>query len=129
LIPSLRSGISILLFLITGFNDSLEFKNVSFHYDDSDEPVLKQVNLSVTKGNVIALVGSSGAGKTTLVDLIPRFYDPTGGTIELDGVDIKNVRIEDLRKLMGIVTQETVLFNESVRSNIAYGLDVVRKRN
>ena len=80
-------------------------------------------NLKVKKGNVIAIVGSSGAGKTTMVDLLPRFYDPTEGKILFDGMDIKMVRIEELRKLMGIVTQETVLFNESVKSNIAYGID------
>ncbi len=107
---------------VVDFKDSVEFKNVSFLYDDSDEPVLDDINIRVKKGEVVALVGSSGAGKTTMVDLIPRFYDPTGGKILLDGIDIKNIRIEDLRKLMGIVTQETVLFNESARSNIAYGL-------
>lgn len=107
---------------IENFKDSVEFQNVSFLYDDSEEPVLNGINIKVKKGNVIALVGSSGAGKTTMVDLLPRFYDPTDGKILLDGIDIKNIRIEDLRRLMGIVTQETVLFNESARSNIAYGL-------
>lgn len=105
------------------FNDKIVFENVSFLYDDSEEPVLDGINLEVKHGMVLALVGSSGAGKTTLVDLLPRFYDPTEGRIILDGNDIKQIRLEDLRKLMGIVTQETVLFNESVRSNIAYGLD------
>ena len=105
------------------FKDTIEFQNVSFHYDDSDELVLDAFNLKVKKGNVIAIVGSSGAGKTTMVDLLPRFYDPTEGKILFDGMDIKMVRIEELRKLMGIVTQETVLFNESVKSNIAYGID------
>lgn len=105
------------------FKDTIEFQNVSFHYDDSDELVLDTFNLKVKKGNVTAIVGSSGAGKTTLVDLLPRFYDPTDGKILFDGIDIKLVRIEDLRKLMGIVTQETVLFNESVKSNIAYGIE------
>jgi len=108
---------------ISDFYNTIEFKNVSFHYDDSDELVLDNINLEVNKGNVIALVGSSGAGKTTLVDLLPRFFDPTAGNIFLDGIDIKEIRLEDLRKLMGIVTQETVLFNESVRSNIAYGIE------
>lgn len=107
---------------IDGFKESVKFNNVSFHYDDSEELVLDKVNFTAKKGEIIALVGSSGAGKTTLVDLIPRFYDPTTGTITIDGVDIKNARVEDVRKLMGIVTQETVLFNESVRNNIAYGL-------
>ncbi|MBA4405877.1 ABC transporter ATP-binding protein [bacterium] len=108
---------------VSEFNDKIEFKNVSFHYDDDDELVLNGINLSVEKGNVIAFVGSSGAGKTTCVDLLPRFYDPTSGRILLDGIDIKEIRLENLRKLMGIVTQETVLFNESVKSNIAYGVD------
>jgi ATP-binding cassette, subfamily B, bacterial MsbA len=108
--------------VINEFKNTIEFDNVSFMYDDSEEPVLDGIDLKVKKGNVIALVGSSGAGKTTLVDLIPRFYDPINGKILLDGVDIKNIRLEDLRKLMGIVTQETVLFNESARNNIAYGL-------
>ncbi|MDH7603349.1 MAG: ABC transporter transmembrane domain-containing protein [Melioribacter sp.] len=107
---------------INDFNNSIEFENVYFKYDDSEDYVLEDITFKAEKGKVIALVGSSGSGKTTLVDLIPRFYDPTKGKILLDGIDIKNIRIEDLRKLMGIVTQETVLFNESVRNNIAYGL-------
>ena len=105
------------------FNNEIKFDNVSFHYEDSDELVLDNINLSARKGEVIAFVGSSGAGKTTMVDLIPRFYDPTGGKILIDGTDIQKVRIEDVRSLMGIVTQETVLFNESVKNNIAYGLE------
>ena len=108
---------------LNDFNDTIEFQNVSFHYDDSEELVLDTINLKVKKGNVIAIVGSSGAGKTTMVDLLPRFYDPTGGKVLFDGTDIKSARLEDLRKQMGIVTQETVLFNESVKSNIAYGID------
>lgn len=108
---------------ISDFNDAITFESVSFMYNDSDEHVLDSIDLKVKKGNIIAIVGSSGAGKTTLVDLLPRFYDPTSGRILLDGTDLKQIRIEDLRKLMGIVTQETVLFNESVRNNIAYGLD------
>ncbi len=104
------------------FEKQIEFENVSFHYDDSDELILDSLNIKVAKGKVLAIVGSSGAGKTTMVDLIPRFYDPTSGRILLDGTDLKEVRIEDLRKLMGIVTQETILFNETVRSNISYGI-------
>ncbi len=104
------------------FNDSVEFKNVSFHYDDSHELILKNVNLSVKKGEIIAFVGSSGAGKTTMVDLVPRFFDPTSGSILIDGIDIRKIKLDSLRKMMGIVTQETVLFNDTVKNNIAYGL-------
>ncbi len=104
------------------FIGDIEFKNVSFRYDDGIELVLDDVSFDVKKGQIIAFVGSSGSGKTTLVDLIPRFFDPTGGQILIDNVDIKSIRIANLRKFMGIVTQETVLFNESVRDNIAYGL-------
>lgn len=105
------------------FQDKVEFQNVSFHYDDSDELVLHDINFTVNKGEIIAIVGSSGSGKTTLVDLLPRFFDPTAGRILIDGINTKEINIHDLRKLMGIVTQETVLFNDSIRNNIAYGLD------
>lgn len=108
---------------ISSFKNKIVFEKVSFLYEDSGEAVLDRINLEVKRGSVLAIVGSSGAGKTTMVDLLPRFYDPTSGRILLDDIDIKQIRLEDLRKLMGIVTQETVLFNESVRSNIAYGLD------
>jgi len=108
---------------VNEFKEKITFDNVSFHYDDSEELILDGINLEVKRGSIIAIVGSSGAGKTTMVDLLPRFYDPTSGRILLDGIDIKNIRIEDLRRLMGIVTQETVLFNESVIKNIAYGLE------
>jgi len=109
--------------LINDFKDTIEFRNVSFHYDDSPEVILDNINFTVKRGEVIALVGPSGGGKTTLVDLIPRFHDPTGGAILIDGVDIKEVKIENLRAMMGIVTQETFLFNESISRNIAYGLE------
>ncbi len=109
--------------ILDGFHDHLEFKNVTFRYEDSDETILDDISLKVNKGEIIALVGGSGAGKTTFVDLIPRFYDPNSGEIIIDGHNIRDVSIESLRKLMGIVTQETVLFNESVRNNIAYGLE------
>ncbi len=105
------------------FEEKIDFKNVSYSYEDSEAEVLENISFSVNRGDIIALVGSSGAGKTTLVDLIPRFYDPTSGIISLDGVDIRKIKLVDLRKMMGIVTQETVLFNESVENNIAYGLE------
>jgi subfamily B ATP-binding cassette protein MsbA len=107
---------------ISKFEDSLVLDQVSFHYEDSPDLVLNNVNFSVKRGEIVALVGPSGGGKSTLVDLIPRFYDPTNGKILLDNVDIKNIKIESLRSLMGIVTQETFLFNESIKNNIAYGL-------
>ena len=105
-----------------GFENYVRFEDVSFKYDDGIEQVLDNISFEVKKGEIIAFVGSSGSGKTTLVDLIPRFFDPTGGRILIDGTDIKKIKIEDLRKMMGIVTQETVLFNESAKANIAYGM-------
>ncbi len=107
---------------VDDFHEKLEFKNVSFKYDNSDRDILDNLSLTARKGEIIAFVGSSGAGKTTIVDLIPRFHDPISGEILLDGINIKEIKIEDLRKLMGIVTQETFLFNETVSKNIAYGL-------
>ena len=107
---------------IKKFSTSIILDDVSFHYEDSEELVLNQLNFIVKRGEIIALVGPSGGGKSTLVDLIPRFYDPTSGRILIDGTDIKNVTINSLRNLMGIVTQETFLFNESISNNIAYGL-------
>lgn len=104
------------------FKNSIHFRNVSFKYEDSEEWVLKDINFSVNKGEIIALVGPSGGGKSTLVDLIPRFYDPTEGSIVLDEVDIRNYTLQSLRAKMGIVTQETFLFNTTIRENIAYGL-------
>ena len=108
--------------IFDSFKDSIEFRNVSFHYEDSDELILDNLSFKVKKGEILAFVGPSGGGKSTLVDLIPRFYDPTSGAIFLDNVNIKDIKIEDLRRQMGIVTQETFLFNESIKRNIAYGL-------
>jgi len=107
---------------LNSFNHEIKFDNVSFHYEDSEELVLKKLNFSVKQGEILALVGPSGGGKSTLVDLLPRFYDPTEGKILIDGIDTKETKIEDLRALMGIVTQETILFNVSIKNNIAYGL-------
>jgi ATP-binding cassette, subfamily B, bacterial MsbA len=106
---------------ISKFQDKIDLENVFFSYEDSTEPVLKDISFSANRGEIIALVGPSGGGKSTLVDLIPRFHDPDSGRICIDGIDIKDVKIEDLRNLMGIVTQETYLFNETIRNNIAYG--------
>jgi ATP-binding cassette, subfamily B, bacterial MsbA len=101
------------------FERALEFERVSFAYET--EPVLSDVSLVAAKGEVIALVGASGAGKSTLVDLIARFYEPTSGRILLDGVDTRDIALPALRALIGIVSQDTVLFNDTVRSNLAYG--------
>jgi subfamily B ATP-binding cassette protein MsbA len=100
--------------------ESIEFTDVRFKYDDDTE-VLKGVNLKVPAGEVLAIVGSSGGGKTTLVNLIPRFYDVTSGTLSIDGIDIRDATLKSLRKQIGIVTQQTILFNDTVRYNIAYG--------
>ncbi len=101
------------------FERELRFENVSFSYGEA--PVLSGINLTARKGEVIALVGPSGAGKSTLVDLIPRFYEPLRGRILVDGVDTREIKLPALRALTGIVSQETVLFHDTVRSNIAYG--------
>ncbi len=104
------------------FRESVIFQDVSFSYHGSDW-VLNHINLNVKKGKVLAIVGPSGAGKSTLVDMLPRFYDPQEGEIAIDGIELKKIKVEDVRALMGIVTQETILFNDTVRNNIAYGLD------
>jgi len=98
----------------------IQFRNVSFGYDDK-ELVLKDINLDLRPGEKVALVGRSGVGKTTLVSLIPRFYDPKSGCIIIDGYDIRQMKLKSLRRQIGIVSQETVLFNGTIRDNIAYG--------
>lgn len=102
------------------FKGSIRYENVSFRYETGDI-VLKGVSFEIQQGERVAIVGPSGGGKSTLVDLLPRFYDPLGGRITIDGVDLRDISVESLRSLMGIVTQETILFNDSVRNNIAYG--------
>jgi ATP-binding cassette, subfamily B, bacterial MsbA len=104
---------------INEFNNAIEFRNVSFRYDK--EIVLNNIDLTIPKGKTIALVGQSGAGKSTLVDLIPRFWDVTAGEILIDGNNIKDVKIHDLRALMGNVSQEAILFNDNFFNNIAFG--------
>ncbi|MCL5965873.1 MAG: lipid A export permease/ATP-binding protein MsbA [Deltaproteobacteria bacterium] len=99
------------------------YDRVDFRYaEDDGEPILKDISLRVPVGSMIAVVGSSGAGKTTLVDLLPRFYDPERGSIRIDGVDIRDVTLASLRAQIGIVSQHTILFNDTVRNNIAYGM-------
>ncbi len=110
---------------VTGFNDSIEFKNVGFRYED--DWVLKDINLKIEKGKTVAIVGQSGAGKSTLVDLIPRFYDTVEGEVLVDGVSVKDCKIRGLRNLMGVVSQEAILFNDSFSNNIAFGSDNATK--
>ena len=106
---------------IRHFNDRIEFRNVSFYYED--KMILADINLVIEKGKSVAIVGSSGAGKSTLVDLIPRFHDVTGGELLIDGVNIKKYSLESIRSQMGIVTQEAILFNDTIANNIALGMD------
>lgn len=106
------------------FEDKIEYRNVSFQYEKDE--VLKNVNLTIAKGKTVALVGTSGGGKSTMVDLLPRFYDVVGGEILIDGIPITDLVISDLRNMMGIVSQETILFNGSLYENIAFGLDNVK---
>ena len=108
------------------FNEHISFDNVSFQYEHGESKVLKEIDFSIKKGSIVALVGASGSGKSTIADLIPRFFEPTKGRITLDAIDIKDIRIKSLRKLMGIVTQETILFNDTISGNIAYGQKEVK---
>ena len=109
---------------INDFNDQICFNNVSFNYDGTDS-VLEDVSFNMKKGTVTALVGSSGAGKSTIADLIPRFYDVVDGSIKIDDSDIRDLELNSLRKMMGIVSQETILFNDTIGANIKYGLQKV----
>lgn len=104
---------------LTSFNNEIVFENVCFSYDNTE--VLKNINLTIKKGQTVALVGHSGAGKSTLADLVARFYDVTSGRILIDGVDVREFAQQDLRSLMGIVTQESILFNDTIFNNISFG--------
>lgn len=108
--------------LTDGFNDSITFEHVDFSYGP-DRKILDDISLTVKKGSTVAIVGESGAGKSTLVDLIPRFYDVTGGCIRIDGTDIRDLKIHSLRSLMGNVNQEPILFNDTIFNNIAFGVE------
>ena len=107
---------------LKGFNDRIEFKGVFFSYEEGKE-ILHDISLEIPKGKTVALVGQSGSGKSTLVDLIPRYYDAQKGSITLDGTDIRNFRVKDLRSLIGNVNQEAILFNDTIFNNIAFGVE------
>jgi len=107
------------------FRDRIEFRNVFFKYPEAEDFILRGINLTIHAGEVVALVGVSGVGKTTLTSLIPRFYDVTQGALLIDGVDIREIRLDSLRRLIAVVTQDVILFNETVRNNIAYGASEV----
>jgi subfamily B ATP-binding cassette protein MsbA len=122
--PAIRNVDSPII--LSTIDTTIEFDHVSFGYaaeNGEQRIVLEDINVKIRKGELIALVGPSGSGKTTFVDLIPRFYDPINGSILIDGVDIKQFDVKSLREKIGIVTQETILFNDTVRNNIAYGLE------
>jgi subfamily B ATP-binding cassette protein MsbA len=112
---------------VSRFESAIEYRDVSFSYDT--EPVLKNINLTIEKGRTIAIVGKSGSGKSTLVDLLPRFIDPVGGTILINGQPIQGFKIADLRNLMGIVSQQSILFNDTFFNNIAFGIDQVKEED
>ncbi len=112
---------------IQDFEHEIEYRNVTFAYKAEEGNVLENINLRIPKGKIIALVGASGAGKSTLVDLLPRFYDVSFGGIFIDGMNIKNFKIRDLRSLMGIVSQEAILFNDTIYNNIVFGLPQVNE--
>jgi subfamily B ATP-binding cassette protein MsbA len=105
---------------VAGFNTAIEFRNVQFRYT-ADSPVLENVDFEVTKGEVVAIVGSSGSGKSTLVNLVPRFFDVSGGNVLIDGVDVRECTLPSLRRQLAIVTQDVILFDDTIWGNIAYG--------
>ena len=110
---------------LAAFKDKVEFRNVSFQYKNADRAALTNIDLQIPFGKMVALVGASGAGKSTVADLLPRFYDVSEGQILVDGMDIRKVKLYDLRSLMGIVSQEAILFNDTVRNNIVFGSEAV----
>lgn len=113
---------------LTAFSKGIEYKNVDFRYSNSLPLVLKNINLKINKGMVVALVGSSGAGKSTMADILPRFYDVEKGQILIDGVDIKNYSLNSLRKSMGIVSQDPILFHDTIYNNIVFGSENITEQ-
>jgi subfamily B ATP-binding cassette protein MsbA len=111
---------------INSFEDSINFKDIGFSYTDERE-VLTDINLVIPKGKMIALVGPSGGGKSTIMDLLPRFIDPDKGQLLIDGKDIKTIKIDSLRSLMGIVNQELILFNDTIINNISFGINATQE--
>jgi ATP-binding cassette, subfamily B, bacterial MsbA len=109
---------------LPAIHQGIKFEGVGFSYDTESGPVLKSINLDINVGELVAIVGPTGSGKSTLVNLIPRFYDPTSGCVTVDGVDLKDVNFRSLRDQIGIVSQETILFNDTVKANIAYGFEL-----
>jgi ABC-type multidrug transport system fused ATPase/permease subunit len=112
---------------ITDFKSTIEYRNVNFQYEK--DPVLMDINFTIEKGKAIALVGRSGSGKSTIVDLIPRFIDTTSGEVLIDGVSVKDFKLHDLRKLMGIVSQQSILFNDTFFNNIAFGMNDAKEED
>lgn len=113
---------------VAAFESMIEYKNLSFSYRNGEAGyVLKNINVKIEKGKTIALVGQSGSGKTTMADLLPRYYDPSEGGIYIDGKNITQLKIKDLRSLMGVVNQESILFNDTVFNNIAFGMNNVNE--
>ena len=108
---------------IKDFNSSIEFQNVSFTYESGNKPAINNINFTIDKGNYIALIGESGAGKSTTIDLLMRFYDPSKGDITIDGTNLKKLSKKSLRKHIGIVPQDIILFNDTVKNNISYGFE------
>lgn len=113
--------------VLASFKSRIEFKDVSFAYDQ--QHVLQDINLLIEKGKTVALVGPSGGGKSTLADLIPRFYDPSSGVVTLDGIPLLDYELESLRKVIGVVTQESILFNDTIFNNIAFGMDSAKEED
>ena len=108
-------------FKINSFKNSINFKDVNFKYEGQDSLILDNINLEISKGQTVAIVGKSGAGKTTLTDLLPRFYDPISGNIFIDKINLKDLNLKNLRDLYGIVTQNVILFNDTIKNNIIHG--------